>query len=187
MPPIHPDLVHFPIALLTVAFVADVIGFATRRAAVRGFAWACLVLGFLGLVGAAITGWIDMERANLAPETHELVDLHWRVGAVLTVLTLGLLIWRGRIRRRPDGGTGRGYLVCFAALFALMVFQGWFGGELAYAHGAGVAATDQGMVPRAQAAHRLMPVANALKKIPGVDEESHNHGHTANSSEERDK
>ena len=52
---------------------------------------------------------------------------------------------------------------------------------------AGVAATDQGMVPRAQAAHRLMPVANALKKIPGVDEESHNHGHTANSSEERDK
>jgi len=186
MPPVHPDLVHFPIALITVAFVADVIGYATRRPAARGFAWVCLVLGFLGLVGAAVTGWVDMERANLAHETHELVDLHWRVGVVLTVLTLGLLIWRAR-RRGPEPGSGGIYLVCFAAIFALMVFQGWFGGELAYAHGAGVAAADQGMVPRAQAAQRLMPAANALKKIPGFKEESHEHGQTVRSSGKMEK
>ena len=184
MPPVHPDLVHFPIALLTVAFAADIIGFLGRRPAVRGFGWACLVLAFLGLIGAAITGWSDMTRANLRHETHELVDLHWRVGVVLTVLTLGLLAWRAWLRRRPEPGRAGWFLVSYAAVFALMVFQGWFGGELAYAHGAGVAATDQGMVSPEQAAHRLQPVARALRQIPGFRETHHA---LAGESEEIDK
>jgi uncharacterized membrane protein len=184
MAPVHPDLVHFPIALLTVAFAADVIGFVGRRPAVRSFGWVCLVLAFLGLLGAAVTGWIDMNRASLRHETHELVDLHWRVGVVLTVLTLALLSWRGWLRRRLEPGRSGWFLLCYTAVFALMVFQGWFGGELAYAHGAGVAATGQGMVPPADAAHRLQPAADLLRKIPGFAEEP---GRTAGESSERDR
>jgi uncharacterized membrane protein len=184
MPPVHPDLVHFPIALLTVAFAADIIGFLWGRPNVRRFAWTCLVLAFLGLIGAAVTGWIDMDRANLRHETHELVDLHWRVGVVLTGLTLGLLSWRAWLRRRPEPGRAGWFLVGYSVVFALLVFQGWFGGELAYAHGAGVAATGQGMVAPARAAGRLQPVANFLRKIPGFAE---NERHTAGPSDEMDK
>lgn len=186
MPPIHPDFVHFPLALLTVAFLADIIGFSLQRPMVRAFAWGCLVLGFIGLLAAILSGWIDMSRASLQHETHELVDLHWRVGVVLAIVTGGLIVWRARLRRAGVAAHPGVYLVCFAAVFALTIFQGWFGGELAYAHGAGVAATGQGMVSREQAARRIQPAVRALRHLPGFAEHEA-HGPTAGQSEPMEK
>jgi len=155
MPPLHPDFVHFPIALITVAFAADVLGFLLQKPAWRSFGWGCLVLGFLGTLAAAASGWSDMRRASLHHETHELVDLHWRVGVALAGLLTVLLVWRYRLRRADTMRRPWFYLLYFAAVFALLMFQGWFGGELAYAHGAGVAATGQGIASPEHAAHRL--------------------------------
>lgn len=126
----------------------------------------CLVLGFLGLLAAAGSGFIDMHRASLRHATDELVDLHWKFGVVLIVLTLVLVVWQA-IRRRREHVTGSAaFLIYFGFVFLVLCFQGWYGGELAYAHGAGVAATGQGMVESARAAHRIDPAASVLRKLP---------------------
>ena len=174
MPPLHPDFVHFPIALITVSWVAEILAAILRRPALRSFAWVCLVLGFLGVIATATTGFIDMDRASLRHETHELVDMHWKLGVVFAVFLIGVVAWRwaGRARATPSGG----FLAYYTAVFALLCVQGWFGGEIAYVHGAGVAATGQGMVAPARAAARVDPLVSILRKLPWIGSaDSHEH------------
>lgn len=57
MPPLHPAIVHFPIALIVFSFIADLLGrwFDQPRLRAAGF-WA-LVGGVIGGVVAAATGY----------------------------------------------------------------------------------------------------------------------------------
>src|SRR3954470_22359710 len=95
--PIHPALVHLPIAFVLLSVAADLCARLTqsesRRAAFRavGF-WSLLA----GLVGGALTiaaGYLDMRRAALTSDTHEFVDLHETIGWVLGVSLAILFAW----------------------------------------------------------------------------------------------
>ncbi|MBK8174882.1 MAG: DUF2231 domain-containing protein [Rhodospirillales bacterium] len=159
MLPVHPILVHFPIALLTVSLAADALASVRVSTEARALGFWCLVLAAVGAAGAVMTGLVDMHRADLAMATHGYVHLHRDIGWVLLAVILLLAVWRLRIRRRsgPGGRVGRAYLASAAAAFTLLVFQGWFGGELVYGHGAGVAAASQGVVSPEQGQKGLAP------------------------------
>lgn len=168
MSALHPVLVHFPIALFTVALAADVLGRvrASATASVLGF-W-CLVLAVLGGAGAVVAGIADRYRADLAEATHGFVHLHRDIGLVL-LAALGLLaVWRWRIRRRAAAAdrVGWPYLLSAAAIFALLAFQGWFGGQLVYGLGAGVAAAGQGVVSPEEGQRGLAPFAVFTEAVP---------------------
>ncbi len=178
LPPLHPAIVHFPIALITLAVIAEFIGFFGNSANARTVAWWSLVAALIGGSITVLFGYIDMWRATLAPASHELIHVHLRVGWVVAVLLLLLTIWRWRLRAkavanpatmRPVGGA---YLACAAVLLCLTLFQGWFGGEIAYSYGAGSAASGQGMRPRPEAQKPAEAVADSLGKLPfmGHDE-----------------
>lgn len=109
MPPIHPIFVHFPLALLTVSFGADLIGRWRPNADARVVGFWCLVLAVLGAAVAVPTGFVDMTRADLADATHRFVHLHRNSGLVLFAALLLLALWRWWIRRRPpaSGRIGR--------------------------------------------------------------------------------
>lgn len=172
MPPIHPDFVHFAIAFVVVAFGADLLGAVRHRPRVLGFGWACLLLGLGGTAATIFSGLSDMDRAHLNRETHALVELHLRIGIVVGASVLGLTVWRGWIAKAGPTAQRMGpFLVCFALVVGLLSFQGWFGGELAYAHGAGAAAAGQGMHPEAEARSRLDRLVPALHQIPGLHPE----------------
>jgi uncharacterized membrane protein len=183
LPPLHPALVHFPIALITLAVVAEFIGFFAGSAQARTVAWWSLVAALIGVAITVLFGYIDMWRATLAPATHELIHVHLKIGWIIAVATLLLAIWRWRLRMHvmnaPDArsAVGGGYLTCAAVLLCLVLFQGWFGGEIAYSFGAGSAAAGQGMRPLPEAQHAAQAVADSLGKLPlmGHDEE-HEHG-----------
>ncbi len=176
LPPLHPAIVHFPIALITLSVIAELIGYFGRNQAARTVAWWALASAAISGPITILAGYSDMWRASLAPEVHELVHTHLKIGWTLGVAILGLAIWRWSIRRKPEQGPGGGYLTAAALVFALTMFQGWYGGEMAYAHGAGVAAAGQGMHPREMARARLTPVAEALRKLPFIGEEKGHHG-----------
>ena len=171
MPPIHPILVHFPIALLTVSLGADVIGRWRPSAEARAIGFWCLVLAGLGAVGAVTTGFIDMYRADLAEATHRFVHLHRDSGLVLLTALVVLAVWRWRIRRRRPASDSLNlpYFVSAGAVFALVLFQGWFGGELVYGLGAEVSAAGQGVVSPEEGQTRLAPFA-------AFTEEADDHG-----------
>jgi uncharacterized membrane protein len=139
--PIHPAVVHLPIGLTLASVVAD-------TAKVTG--WSSLAIaGAWMLLGAALGGTLavpaghyDMKRDALKAQTHQLVDLHMRLGWAVALGLWALAAWRW-IGQPSHPFTNVAYLIAAWILVGLIVFQGWFGGEMVYGHGAGVAPPDK--------------------------------------------
>jgi uncharacterized membrane protein len=170
IPPVHPALVHLPIAFVLLSFVADLCARWThaepRRAAFRTVGFWSLAAG---LVGGALTiaaGYWDMNRAALEHETHELVDLHLTIGWVLGAALIFLTAWRWLIWHRGQMTINTGYLVAAGLVLLLTFFQGWYGSEMVYSYGAGVTAAGQGTETPDAARSRLATVHNLLQ--PGA-------------------
>ena len=179
LPPIHPAIVHFPIALITLSVVAEFIGYFWRSEAARTVAWWALVGTVISVAFTVPAGYTDMWRASLTPETHELVHTHLKIGWILAGGFVVLAAWRWFIRSKADAVPGGGYLTVAAIVFALTMFQGWYGGEMAYAHGAGVSAAGQGVRAPERAKATLTAVAEAVRKLPlfGAEKGHHARGH----------
>jgi uncharacterized membrane protein len=168
--PIHPAVVHLPIAFVLLSVIADLVARLTksepRRAAFRtvGF-WSLLA----GLVGGALTiaaGYLDMDRASLAPETHEFVELHMTIGWMLGGCLVVLSAWRWLIWHRGQMTINTSYLVAAFLVLGITLFQGWYGGEMVYSYGAGVAPAGQGTETVQAAQKPLIAVRDILK--PGT-------------------
>ncbi|HSQ76948.1 MAG TPA: DUF2231 domain-containing protein [Bacteroidota bacterium] len=66
MPPLHPFFVHFPVALLTVGFCADVCAVVLRRAsAAQRVGWWNLIVGTAGLVAAVLSGLVAKAEVGV--------------------------------------------------------------------------------------------------------------------------
>ena len=167
LPPIHPALVHFPIALTTLSFVFDLCGRLLHRRSFYSAGWWTLVASLVTTIAAIPLGYFDFNRADLSESTRLLVETHSRIGWLLLGALVLLGVWRWLIRRQPDRGPEAGYLSLAAFVMLIALFQGWYGGEMVYSHGAGVAAAEQGTQPMVRAQRPLEKVNSALSRIPG--------------------
>jgi len=154
MPPLHPAFVHFPIALVVFSFVADLLGRWTKRPSLRaaGF-WSLIGALLMGAITAA-TGYYDFTRAALG-ETARYADFHQDIGFVLVGCVVVLTIWRWLAYARRDVSPGPLYLIAALLVVGITLFQGWYGGEMVYSQGAGVAAAGKGTEPPASGKQRL--------------------------------
>lgn len=100
MGPIHPALVHFPIALLLVSVVADVVGAWNKAPAARIVGFWSLVVATVGANFAVMAGLYDIEKAA---GHNDLVHVHMRLGIALLIVMFVVLYWRYRLHR---GGAG---------------------------------------------------------------------------------
>lgn len=150
--PLHPMLVHFPIALLFVSVLFDVTSTVFTRESLREGAFWLLGLGFLGGIAAAIAGGQAEGAAEKAGVAEALIETH----ETLAYLTLGmmavLLLYRLLLRNRFTTRAFATYLV--AAAFGLVAVSatGHTGGNLVYEHGAGVNTAQVPLHPIAQIA-----------------------------------
>ena len=176
LPPVHPALVHFPIALITLSIIAEFIGYFWKSEAARTVAWWTLVGAVVGVAVTVPAGYSDMWRASLGPETHRLVETHMKTGWIVATGFVVLIAWRWFIRSRAERHPGGGYLTAATIVFALTMFQGWYGGEMVFAHGAGVAAVGQGVRPPERAKATLQAVAETLRKLPLLGSKKGHHG-----------
>jgi uncharacterized membrane protein len=164
LPPLHPALVHLPIAFVVLSFVADLVGKMTRRESLRLLGFWCMVAALLGGVATIAAGYFDYHRAALTPETQSFVEVHLRVGWTIAACLVALTIWRWRIRQQARRVVTMPYLIASFLLFSLTMFQGWYGGEMVYSAGAGVAAAGQGTESQTEARERLARVRDAITK-----------------------
>ncbi|MBI4369582.1 MAG: DUF2231 domain-containing protein [Elusimicrobia bacterium] len=129
---LHPPVVHFPIALLTVGWAAGAMG--------RRFDWLYKTATGLLWLGT-LSAWVAMGLGLLAAKTAPHVPLAWQTLnlhqtlAFCTVGTFtGLSILRWRLKER--------WPVWFLALWlgacGLVLATGYQGGELVFTHGMGV-------------------------------------------------
>jgi len=165
--PVHPALVHLPIAFILLSVAADLAARLTksepRRAAFRSVGFWSLIAALVGGVLTIAAGYLDMNRAMLTPETHELVDLHLTIGWVFAGTLVILCAWRWLIWHRGQMTINTAYLVGAFLVLGITLFQGWYGGEMVYAYGAGVAPAGQGTETVQAAQKPLIAVRNALE------------------------
>ena len=135
---LHPAMVHFPIALLTVAGLFSLL--ALRGSLVMSdIAYACLWLGALGGLAASAVGWSYLSQEGYA----DLLDFNqndywsktwvWHAwsGIVSSVVAFILaLIAAGYRRSDPEGGAV--WKLGCILLAALTGLVGHFGGKMQY-------------------------------------------------------
>lgn len=127
--PIHPLLVHFPIAFLTGAFFFDLAGVLLDRPA-----W-WQVGGYLGAAGvltallAAVPGFIDY-LATVPPRSSGRKRATWHMVLNLTAVALFAVAWllRGAPAVQPDVAL----LGLEGLSLAVLAFAGWLGSSLIY-------------------------------------------------------
>lgn len=143
VPNIHPLLVHFPIAILIVAFLLDVASFFISR---RYVWWNQTMITLLYAAGTAFTlityysGQEAAEGINLPPGARVVLHQHSVLGLYTLVffgfyITVRLaLTWnRDTIKRGLHAGLIIGAFVGLGLLYATAEH----GGELVYGYGVG--------------------------------------------------
>lgn len=131
--PLHPALVHFPVACWSLAVIADFASLGLGRAAWQ-WTTGLLVAGCVTALVAMLAGLLDVVRV---PEGAAMRDAVVHMGA----MTLALLLFGARLLLGPYGlqpsAPGTLALVLDACGFIALVAGGWFGGKLVYGHGVG--------------------------------------------------
>ncbi len=139
MHPIHPMLVHFPIALLSVSVLCDFVAVRWRPQDSRSAGFYTLVLGLVGAMASVISGHMAEETVEHSGAPEQILEIHEKLGFAVFWLFAGLLGLRvverlGWIKERPFMTLGFG-LVGTVVLFV----ASYYGGSLVYDYGAGVA------------------------------------------------
>jgi mono/diheme cytochrome c family protein/uncharacterized membrane protein len=126
----HPAAVHFPIALLTAAAVAELLRLVTSKSAFDAVSRFCIWFGAVTAVGAGLLGWFKGG--------FQLTDASWvmmmhRWLGTSAVACAGLVLVLSEASRRPDRRRTR---LCFrVTLFVvavLVLITGFFGGAVVF-------------------------------------------------------
>ncbi|HET8899189.1 MAG TPA: DUF2231 domain-containing protein [Rhodanobacteraceae bacterium] len=131
--PLHPALVHFPVACWSLAVAAD---FASLRYGHAAWQWSAGLLSVgcgMALV-AMLAGMLELARV---PEGAAMRDAFAHMGAMLAALTLfatRLLLGLDHFEALPPTTLS---LVLDIAGFIALGIGGWLGGRLVYGHGVG--------------------------------------------------
>jgi uncharacterized membrane protein len=146
--PLHPAVVHLPIALAVLIPGLALLGiFLIHKGFLPSRSWAAIVLLQALLVGS---GWLALETGEEQEERVERVvaerhiETHEEAAERFLLLAgIGLLASAAGLLPRSAGSVGRGVgtLVAFGVL-AAGVSVGHSGGELVYKHGAASAYVD---------------------------------------------
>ena len=137
--PLHPRVVHFPIALTLAGALFAALGLLRQKPQWMAYGQLSLLLGWLGAIAAIITGLFDQSAAPPSPAVLAVINQHITAGIALLVAVGLALYWPLRNKRLWDAGTARwGYLALLLLIAVLVGIEGWLGGKLVYELGVGV-------------------------------------------------
>ncbi|MES2182826.1 MAG: DUF2231 domain-containing protein [Pseudomonadota bacterium] len=133
--PVHPAVVHFPIACWTLATIGDVASLWLGKPA-WWWAGVSLALGTTIAIFAMITGMIEIlrianqkQRLKVAERHMQLILLAWTVYATSLFMRLDGF-------RLTEPGIIEIGLSCLG--FVILSIASWFGAQLVYKYGVGL-------------------------------------------------
>ena len=126
---LHPLLIHFPIALVIAAAVAEIAAMVTKDGGWRTLAVGNVRAGGVFALVATIAGW----RLALAPEMElsPLLEWHRWLGTVAAGSALAAALATGGVHRRSAAGV-RIYRIALFAAGMLVAVTGHIGGLLVW-------------------------------------------------------
>jgi uncharacterized membrane protein len=148
--PLHPAVIHFPIALALVALLVELLARVPRWRALEPAAALLVTLAALGAIAAVVTGDMAHDEAVVPAGAHDLVEQHEELGETAMWSLVGLAAARLLLgwRRRFSGALPWAYLVLAAAAAGLVAYNGHLGGRLVFDHGVGTAPMQRAAPPR---------------------------------------
>ena len=138
MHPIHPMVVHFPIALLITSVVFDFLATRWRHKSFQDAGFYTLLAGLLGAAVAVLTGAMAEELAEDTGIPESVLEIHEALGYATLLFFIGLLALRLLMRWKLISERPALYLAMGVAGIMILSAAGYFGGSLVYDFGAGV-------------------------------------------------
>ncbi len=137
---IHPMIVHFPIALLIVGFLFDLIGTFFKKEFYSNAGFYLLILGTLGVIAAYFSGDLagdgisEVGALKQALETHEsAAQLSLWLMVIASVVRIGFVVLK------KYAGVFKWVALGLFFIGVLSIARtGYYGGELVFKHAAGV-------------------------------------------------
>ena len=136
---LHAMMVHFPIALLLVGFLSEIIVLITKRKLFGQSAFYLLLLGTLGTIASYIAGNAageGIEQGALG----KAINLHEQAATIaiwLSILTTAIYLLMVVFKYEKIWIKAVS-VILFAGLIVAIASAGYLGGQLVYKHGAGV-------------------------------------------------
>jgi uncharacterized membrane protein len=146
--PVHPMLVHFPIACWSLATLCDALALSGLYP--KAWVWSAplLVVGLAIALPAMVTGFLDLARIG-NDAAARLADKHMIAMGTAFTLYLGALGLRFETLQLSSEPTLLPALAGWAGL-AVMGIGGWLGGQLVHHHGIGTRFADDAANSRAR-------------------------------------
>ena len=142
LPPLHPAIVHFPIALLLLAGVFGAISLFVKREFWKDLTFKSLLAGVIFTPFAILTGLIDEQKMN-----HDGVDqmllLHKYNGLALMFFYQILIVWFWLRKKLPGNKEYIAWVFCLFLGSGMVLLQGYLGGELVFTKGMGVKPVEE--------------------------------------------
>ncbi|HEX7031082.1 MAG TPA: DUF2231 domain-containing protein [Gammaproteobacteria bacterium] len=126
--PVHPVLVHFPVAGWTAATLLTLLALAEGNATLALIARWCNIAGLVTGIAAMAAGFLELAGLPEAPEIRGAVARHLLLAGSAWTVYLVMLFLQLKGFSTAAGLAG-------ATGFALLVFAGHAGARLVYHHG----------------------------------------------------
>lgn len=131
--PLHPAIVHFPVATWSLAVAAD---YASLLLGQTAWQWSAILLavGCFTALAAMLTGMLELARI---PEGPALKDTWLHMSATLTAFCFFLTSLLLRLEEMQPQAPDLAVLIVDALGFIALAIGGYLGGRLVYGHGLG--------------------------------------------------
>lgn len=143
--PVHLMLVHFPIALCSIAVLWDAVYFLSSDPFWWRVAYWCLVAGLVGAVPTVVTGFVDFMALPDDPAIEKTAMRHLMGVLVAMTLFVAALLLRG-----GDAPSGTDFWIVWGLEVVAMGSLGggaWFGGVLVLRHRIGHSSASTELKP----------------------------------------
>jgi uncharacterized membrane protein len=132
--PIHQMLIVFPLGLLGMGVIFDIVFMSTDDPVFNAVAYWMIVAGIVGGLLAAPFGFIDWLGIPRGTRAKRVGAVHGIGNVIIVLLFIGSVLLRGGDTVAPSSAA---YACSFVGLLMALV-TGWLGGELVNQLGIGV-------------------------------------------------
>src|SRR5690606_21895497 len=112
---LHPAIVHFPIALITIAALFAVLSLFFKKEFFKGAAFWNLLIGVVCAIAAVLIGFMEEQNLVHNDEIHQTLVKHKFTGFGILIFSFILLTW-GWVRKNKFR---RGEYVAWTLLLVL--------------------------------------------------------------------